>query len=168
MHENHRRLIRAAVGRYVAFCEGDDYWHDSMKLARQVQVMDSRPSLSGSHTDFDHVDAKRGVWHRRRNYASKVRRVTGPLTTYEQLVARNLVQTCTLVIRTEAARAYVDSDFSRHHFSVGDWPLCLFATSQYGPFAFLPHSTATYRRVAVRPPTRATRRRSGAWRTSTG
>ena len=40
MNENHRR------GRYIAFCEGDDYWTDPLKLQRQVDFLDSHPYYS--------------------------------------------------------------------------------------------------------------------------
>lgn len=148
MHENHRRLVVAANGRYLAFCEGDDYWHDTSKLGRQVAILDSNPSLGGTHSDFDHVELRDGVWQRRRKYATRVRKVFGPQTTYDQLLERNLVQTCTLMLRTEATRAYVDSEFYAHRFLVGDWPQCLFVTSAHGPLSFESTSTATYRRTS--------------------
>jgi len=33
-----------AQGEYIALCEGDDYWLDEYKLAKQVEVMDRNPS----------------------------------------------------------------------------------------------------------------------------
>src|SRR5947209_4324540 len=36
MHENDMRIFSAVRGRYIAFCEGDDFWHRTDKLNRQI------------------------------------------------------------------------------------------------------------------------------------
>ena len=52
MHANLRRIWDLARGRYVAFCEGDDYWSDPRKLANQVAFLDAHPDFSmvGAYT----------------------------------------------------------------------------------------------------------------------
>ncbi len=55
---NAYELLLSARGKYLAFCEGDDYWTDSEKLAIQVRFLEENPEFIGCSHRCEIVDAK--------------------------------------------------------------------------------------------------------------
>lgn len=52
VQENVRRIESAARGKYIAYCEGDDYWHMPEKLEQQVNYLDENSDYVLVHSDF--------------------------------------------------------------------------------------------------------------------
>ena len=48
--------MAAARGKYIAFCEGDDYWIDNYKLMKQYEFLENNPAFSAVVSDVKCID----------------------------------------------------------------------------------------------------------------
>lgn len=146
MHENHRRLVRASRGRYIAYCEGDDFWNVADKLARQVEYLERLPQHSAVHTEFAHLICTGTGWRLLPRYRQDRGGDVPQGAIFDSLLVGNFIQTCTLMARSTLVKEYLASPLSQQRFAVEDWPLCLFL-SAHGNIGYIDDPTATYRRI---------------------
>ena len=59
---NEQRAFEAARGKYIATCEGDDYWTDPLKLQKQVDFLESHSDYSVCFHRFKRYHANDGTW----------------------------------------------------------------------------------------------------------
>jgi glycosyltransferase involved in cell wall biosynthesis len=135
---NVARCEAAARGEYVAICEGDDYWTDPGKLARQVAMLDRHGDLSLVFHAAALVDAGSGATIALARPAHRTRRFTA-----EELVLGDgaMVPTASILVRRSALASRADWATTS---PVGDYPLVLSA-ALHGGVGYLDRCMAAYR-----------------------
>ena len=54
--ENFRRTLAACRGKYIALCEGDDYWNDPKKIQTQVSFLEKNPNYVLTYHDSHSIN----------------------------------------------------------------------------------------------------------------
>jgi glycosyltransferase involved in cell wall biosynthesis len=143
---NLRRVVARLRGRYVAFCEGDDYWHGEGRLAAQVALLEARPDATLVHTDW--VRSRRGEhgwqvdWRRGMHYGMRPSLLAGPA--FATFYSGRAFRTCTILHRREIVDGCFASPLCRDTYAFMDTILAAYALSR-GPAAYLPGIGAVYR-----------------------
>ncbi|OBJ59294.1 glycosyltransferase [Mycobacterium asiaticum] len=134
VYANFVQTLAAARGQYVALCEGDDFWTDPLKLAKQVEFMDQHPETTVCfhpvrvvHTDGTPDSVFPPLRLRRK-------------LSLEALLERNFIQTNSVMYRRD-----IRYDDIPANVMPLDWYLHV-RHAINGEIAMLPETMAVYRR----------------------
>jgi len=134
--ENLRITLNACDAKYVAICEGDDYWTDPNKLTSQVEFLEANKEYSMVFQNFDYVfedgsPPKKAFEKPSQDYVFE-----------DFLERRVIVATQTMLFRRESV------PFLEVGTKVFDW-LLLLSTSYHGKVRYFDEIMTCYRQHAT-------------------
>lgn len=132
-------LYEQAQGKYIALCEGDDYWTDPLKLQKQFDFMESHPDCS---LCFHNVLQKtEGI-----NDSNRLTIPQGE-TTPKMIYPHWAIPTCSVLLKKQVIPEYIKTRLRFKGFYCGDIVLFLSA-SNIGKLWGLKDTMAVYRRLS--------------------
>lgn len=136
MISNFIATYNACSGKYIAVCEGDDYWIDNQKLTKQVAVLENNVDAVICFTDIKIFDQENGSFHP--NWAT----ITKDKYFIKDIIHSNSISFCSTLFRNKIVKL---NDESYKGLSMADWPLYI-QLLRSGHAFFLNEQTAVYRR----------------------
>jgi glycosyltransferase involved in cell wall biosynthesis len=123
--------VAQSTGKYIAMCEGDDYWTDPLKLQKQLDILETNSSLVGCF----HNSEER-YW----NDYSKASNLFlsfsgGREVSISEITGYNMVPTASIVFKTPVPREIFTEEFKI--LPMGDWPIHLLNTRK-GNYYYIP------------------------------
>lgn len=146
MNANSFRIFCQARGEYVAYCEGDDFWCASDKLARQIEIIRDNPEIGIVHTDWTRAQFLNGKWIF--DLKKSVHRRVSDKYLYGDLHATwyfpKILRTCTILLRKGTMEEWYSSGIMDEKYHFGDSVLAAYITSRW-KVGYVPSVMAVYR-----------------------
>ncbi len=136
-------LFPASKGKYIALCEGDDYWTDPYKLQKQVDFLEAHKDVFAVVTNSSVCDLNGKTIQKERLVIPKDNK-EGRYSLYDFFERGNSYPSATLLFRNKNMTYILKESKRMANPFLGDWILWVLLHLQ-GDFYFLNQVTAAYR-----------------------
>lgn len=135
-HANAVATSNVCRGKYIALCEGDDYWTDLFKLQKQVDFLEAHPecAICFHNVTVVYADQRHGSHY----FCPPDQK---EISTLEDLLVSNFIPTCSVIYR-RGLFGEIPSWFNE--LAITDWPLHVL-NAQYGHIGYIDEVMAAFR-----------------------
>jgi len=135
-----RKVMESAIFatgcKYIAICEGDDYWVDPFKLQKQVDVLESSEYIGLVYSKVQYFYQSKNKF--KEEFGQEY-------NDYSSLLRKNCIPTLTAVLRTDLYKKYIEEiQPSTKGWKMGDYPMWLWF-AQNSKLYFLNEIQGVYR-----------------------
>lgn len=123
-------------GRYIAICEGDDYWTDPNKLQKQVDFLEANPDFAICFHNARKLIQKTGD-----DSSLFFNNPSKDVFTVTDIIKKNFIPTLTCVFRNKLFKEFPDWYYDAFP---GDWPLHIL-NAQFGKIKYIDEIMGVYR-----------------------
>ncbi|MFV8378268.1 glycosyltransferase [Flavobacterium sp. LB3R33] len=134
---NYMRTIKECDGKYIAICDGDDYWIDENKLQKQVDFLDKNPDYSIVYTAVKRLYADGKMVDYTYNLNEKK-------LDFDDLIFDNFIHSVTALFRNIQNNENTVPKWI-NNFPFGDWQTYLWVLKDGSKIHFMDDITAVYR-----------------------
>lgn len=127
-----------AKGKYIALCEGDDYWTDPLKLQRQVDILEQNENISACFTNAEYINE---LDNTRKDYITNLNEgVVAPQQIFE--IGGSIYPTASLLFKSSDLNYKIFHEIPE---MAGDEAL-IYSLVMQGEVYYLNKKTCAYRR----------------------